>query len=594
MSGSGGGTSYTSSGSYSSSYPGTPTAGSSGYSDSYTVTTPAPVVWSSGSGGGGVVTGGGGSPTVTPSTYSISLPGAIAEGLISSDDLPDLQFSLASSDSGESFHLGRSIDAASIYVTNGIIWVGGQIAAGIMSFGNSVQNAAGYTNGFNQFIGTALNNVVGETNMANATNLQIGVGLTVFSAAVVFVGWGAAGTAAASGSIYVGAGVLTGATNGFLSVQASDISSGTTSSWGSYAIGTGLGAVFGAMNPTDAFASLGGGLLGAAAGGASAQSAARGYLIGSSLGGILSPGIADLMNKAPVMHVLSRGLVSVGGWGATVGITMANGGNLDTALFLGNFGAMASSSLSRLIKCFPAGTPILTPDGSKPIEQLRAGDVVFSRSEHNVEGPVGPKVIEETFAGQSEVLQLSIGGQTIRTTPEHPFYEMEKGWVGAGDLAAGDLLATNTGNWLKIDAVTWTGEIVPVYNFRVSDYHTYFIGDPDWAFGIWVHNTYVYASRSATTGQINYIGITDNPTARFGAHARAALGVMPANIPGLSSLTRADARAVEQVLIEKFMLGKNGGNLLNKINSIASTNPNYTSSIATGKAILKNLGILGF
>jgi hypothetical protein len=107
-----------------------------------------------------------------------------------------------------------------------------------------------------------------------------------------------------------------------------------------------------------------------------------------------------------------------------------------------------------------------------------------------VEGPVGRKLIEETFAGNSEVLRLSIGGQTIRTTPEHPFYEMEKGWVGAGDLAAGDLLATNTGNWLKIDAVTWTGEVVPVYNFRVADWHTYFVGSPVWGFGIWVHNSY--------------------------------------------------------------------------------------------------------
>ncbi|KZN66404.1 hypothetical protein N478_20275 [Pseudoalteromonas luteoviolacea S4060-1] len=34
----------------------------------------------------------------------------------------------------------------------------------------------------------------------------------------------------------------------------------------------------------------------------------------------------------------------------------------------------------------------------------------------------------------------------------------------------------------------------------------------------------------------------------------------------MSSLSRADAKAVEQVLIEHHGLGKNGGTLMNKIN----------------------------
>jgi len=54
----------------------------------------------------------------------------------------------------------------------------------------------------------------------------------------------------------------------------------------------------------------------------------------------------------------------------------------------------------------------------------------------------------------------------------------------------------------------------------------------------------------------------------------------------LTNLSKADARAVEQVLIELHGLGKNGGTLLNKINSIAKTNPCYAASLKRGRELL--------
>jgi hypothetical protein len=51
------------------------------------------------------------------------------------------------------------------------------------------------------------------------------------------------------------------------------------------------------------------------------------------------------------------------------------------------------------------------------------------------------------------------------------------------------------------------------------------------------------------------------------------------------NLSRSDARAVEQVLIEEYSLN----NLLNIINSIARTNPIYEESIARGKEILNQI-----
>ena len=63
-------------------------------------------------------------------------------------------------------------------------------------------------------------------------------------------------------------------------------------------------------------------------------------------------------------------------------------------------------------------------------------------------------------------------------------------------------------------------------------------------------------------------------------------------IEGLSGLSLGDARAVEQTLIDTYRLGKNGGSLLNKINSISPTanTPYYLDSLFRGQELLKAAG----
>lgn len=59
------------------------------------------------------------------------------------------------------------------------------------------------------------------------------------------------------------------------------------------------------------------------------------------------------------------------------------------------------------------------------------------------------------------------------------------------------------------------------------------------------------------------------------------------------SLSRSDAKAVEQTLIELHKLEKNGGTLINKINSIAKSNPGYEDAIKRGGEILLEIGYEG-
>ena len=75
-------------------------------------------------------------------------------------------------------------------------------------------------------------------------------------------------------------------------------------------------------------------------------------------------------------------------------------------------------------------------------------------------------------------------------------------------------------------------------------------------------------------GAVRYVGITERaPALRFGEHLNS-VGTGKESlryevIPGATGPTRTDLRVLEQQLINHYGMVKNGGQLLNKINSIA-------------------------
>ena len=138
--------------------------------------------------------------------------------------------------------------------------------------------------------------------------------------------------------------------------------------------------------------------------------------------------------------------------------------------------------------CFVAGTPLLTPTGDRPIESFRVGDQVLSRAENDPNSPVEVQFVEETFTRSSPILNLQIAGQTIRTTAEHPFFVKGKGWRCAKELEPGDLLSSHDEKWTPVETVTDSNEVATVYNLRISEHHTYFVGNRDWGFSVWAHN----------------------------------------------------------------------------------------------------------
>jgi hypothetical protein len=75
---------------------------------------------------------------------------------------------------------------------------------------------------------------------------------------------------------------------------------------------------------------------------------------------------------------------------------------------------------------------------------------------------------------------------------------------------------------------------------------------------------------------------------RSAQHLRNGLQIE--RVPGLGGLTKLQARGVEQALIEQHGLAKYGGTLINKINSIASTNSIYTGAVRWGRDRLVQVG----
>ncbi len=102
-------------------------------------------------------------------------------------------------------------------------------------------------------------------------------------------------------------------------------------------------------------------------------------------------------------------------------------------------------------------------------------------------------------------------------------------------------------------------------------------------------NIFVYKSTNRETGEVDYVGITNNFERRASEHLREK-GIRIRLVDNLPPLSRADAKAVEQTLIELHKLKKDGGTLINKINSIAKANPKYADAIKRGGEILIQSG----
>ncbi len=82
------------------------------------------------------------------------------------------------------------------------------------------------------------------------------------------------------------------------------------------------------------------------------------------------------------------------------------------------------------------------------------------------------------------IVNLTIDGEVIETTPNHPFYTAKGEWIEAGDLQIGAKIRQADGSYGLVESVVFVERTQWMYNLTVAEAHTYFVGVGRWL----VHN----------------------------------------------------------------------------------------------------------
>ncbi len=119
--------------------------------------------------------------------------------------------------------------------------------------------------------------------------------------------------------------------------------------------------------------------------------------------------------------------------------------------------------------CFPAGTLVRVPDGTKAIECIREGDLVTAI---DAAGRPSPARVEGVFVTRNRVLEVRTEGATLVTTATQPVGLEGGGFRAARELKPGDRVWRWAGGKRRaaaVTAVTPAGREVGVFNLILGE-----------------------------------------------------------------------------------------------------------------------------
>jgi hypothetical protein len=235
---------------------------------------------------------------------------------------------------------------------------------------------------------------------------------------------------------------------------------------------------------------------------------------------------------------------------------------------------------------FAPGTQVQTDRGFIAIENIQVGDLVFSKDDLTGEES-HQRVTRVNTHTSDELYRISVAGEVISVTGNHPFWVAGKGWTAVSNIKQGDLLVTHDDKLFPVQQIELTEGGTSVYNLSVEDYHTFFVT----GHGFWTHNADLY-NRVHTVyvlqdgaGNVKYVGRTVNPKAREAAH-----GTLGSKTHGLlfkpihTGLNYQQARGIE---MSEF--SKHGGfdKLLNSIRPVSQRNKKISNYLKAARAYYK-------
>ncbi len=137
-----------------------------------------------------------------------------------------------------------------------------------------------------------------------------------------------------------------------------------------------------------------------------------------------------------------------------------------------------------LTNSFAAGTVVMTDYGQVSIEEIEVGTMVLAYNEET--GEIGYYPVTDLISHiDMEVIYLTIEGEVVVSTVDHPFYTGSGEWIDAGLLQPGAEIRTAEWDIGSVESVYTVTQPQQMYNFTVGHAHTYFIGYKQWL----VHNS---------------------------------------------------------------------------------------------------------
>ena len=199
--------------------------------------------------------------------------------------------------------------------------------------------------------------------------------------------------------------------------------------------------------------------------------------------------------------------------------------------------SVAIGNAINALKCFKEGTPVVTEEGLKPIEEVKVGDKVLAYDEAT--GEQAYKKVVRLFRNKTdEWYHITANGEEIVCTGGHPFYvlnasedrnairfddreETNGKWITAKELKKDDKLLLSDGSYgiIKSIKVEKLSEPETTYNFEVADFHTYFVGTNE----VLVHNACLKFD-NVEIRQANKADFTDEAWDRIQSLAKDADG----------------------------------------------------------------------
>jgi hypothetical protein len=124
--------------------------------------------------------------------------------------------------------------------------------------------------------------------------------------------------------------------------------------------------------------------------------------------------------------------------------------------------------------CFGAGTPVRTLQGPRPIESLRPGDLVLTQDPRS--GVLRYQAVVAIYHNPPQPTErvTTESGEAFAVTRIHWLWKAGKGWVMARELKPGDALRT-LGGLATVRSIE-QDRTQPVFNLRVADGESYFVG----------------------------------------------------------------------------------------------------------------------